>query len=87
MSSDALGIDSGSYKTVLACIKNKGVEIVLSESSSKWTPSIAAFTETERLIGDSAQNQMKKNFKNTLQYFSRFLGLNTDCHNQLELEK
>lgn len=30
---------------------------------------------------------MKKNFKNSLQYFQRLLGLNTECHDQLEEEK
>ena len=84
---DAIGIDAGSYKTVLGCVKKGGIEIVLSETSSKWTPSIAAFTDDERLIGDAAVNQMKKNFKNSLQFFSRFLGLNMDCAEQLEEEK
>jgi len=76
---DAIGIDSGSYKTVLATVKQRGIEIVLSETSNKSTPTIAAYTPEERIIGDAASNQMKKNFKNTLQFFSRFLGLNTDC--------
>jgi molecular chaperone DnaK (HSP70) len=84
---DAIGIDAGSYKTVLACVKQRGIEIVLSETSSKWTPTIAGFTEQERLVGDAAINQMKKNFKNTTQFFGRFLGLNTDCQEQLEEEK
>lgn len=30
---------------------------------------------------------MKKNFKNSLQFFTRFLGLNSDCKAQLEEEK
>jgi molecular chaperone DnaK (HSP70) len=42
---DALGIDCGSYKTVLACAKQNGIEIVLSDSSNKWTPSIVAYTD------------------------------------------
>ena len=84
---DAIGIDIGAYKTVLASIKQRGIEIVLSDSSGKWTPSLVAYTDQERLIGDSAQNQMKKNFKNTLQYFSRFLGLNSDCFDQMREEK
>lgn len=42
---DALGIDCGSYKTVLACAKQNGIEIVLSESSGKSTPSIVAYTD------------------------------------------
>lgn len=76
---EALGIDIGSYKTVLASFHHKNVEIILSDSSNKSTPSILAFTEQERLVGDAAQNQMKRNFVNTLQFFPRFLGLNTDC--------
>lgn len=84
---DAIGIDAGSYKTVLACVKQRGIEIVLSDTSNKWTPTIAAYTDQERLIGDAAVNQMKKNFKNTLQFFGRFMGLNQDCTEQLEEEK
>ena len=64
--SDALGIDAGSSKTVLACVKQRGIEIVLSESSGKSTPTIAGYTDQERVIGDSAVNQMKRNFKNTM---------------------
>lgn len=84
---DAIGIDAGTYKTVLACVKQRGIEIVLSESSGKWTPTIVAYTDSERIIGDAAVQQMKKNFKNTLQFFTRFLGLNQDCKAQLEEEK
>ena len=42
---DALGIDVGSYKSVLACVQSRGIEIVLSESSGKSTPSLAAYTD------------------------------------------
>ena len=64
---DALGIDIVSYKTVLSSIDNhRGVQIVLSESSGKSIPTLVACTPGERLIGDSAQNQFKKNFINTL---------------------
>lgn len=76
---DAIGIDAGSYKTVLACVKQRGIEIVLSETSAKWTPTNVAYTAQERVIGDAANNQMKKNFKNTMQFFGRFMGLNQDC--------
>ena len=76
---DAIGIDTGTYKTVLGCVKQRGIEIVLSETTNKWTPTLAGYTNEERVIGDAAGNQMKKNFKNTLQFFARFLGLNTDC--------
>ena len=76
---DAIGIDAGSYKSVLACVKQRGIEIVRSETSMTSTPTIAAYTSQERLIGDAAINQFKKNYKNSAQFFQRFLGLNQDC--------
>jgi len=48
---------------------------------------VAAITDQERLIGDAALNQFKRNFKNTMQFFARFLGLNQDCKEQLAEEK
>jgi len=48
---------------------------------------VVAFTEEERLIGDAAMNQQKKNFMNTLQFFNRFIGLNIDCVDQLKQEE
>jgi molecular chaperone DnaK (HSP70) len=48
---------------------------------------IVAFTDEERLIGDAALNQQKKNFKNTLQFFTRFVGLNVDSVDQLREEE
>lgn len=53
---DAIGIDAGSYKTVLACVKQRGIEIVLSETSAKWTPTNVAYTAQERVVGDAANN-------------------------------
>ena len=46
-----------------------------------------AYTDEERLIGDAAMNQQKKNFKNTLQFFNRFMGLNSDCADQIKEEE
>lgn len=48
---------------------------------------MVAFTDEERMIGDSAMNQIKKNFKNTVQFFNRFVGLNADCAEQLREEE
>ena len=46
-----------------------------------------AYTASERVIGDAAKTQAKRNFKNTLAFPTRFLGLNMQCQAQLELEK
>tara|TARA_B110000285_G_C14537752_1_gene343616 strand:- start:240 stop:416 length:177 start_codon:yes stop_codon:yes gene_type:complete len=55
-SSDAAGVDPGSYNTILAAVSGKGIDIILSESSGKSTPTIAAYTDVERVIGDSAKS-------------------------------
>ena len=41
----------------------------------------------ERLIGDAVKTQIKRNFKNSVIFPTRFLGLNMQCTAQLELEK
>jgi len=56
-SGSAIGVDIGSSKAVLAAVKRGGIDIILSDSSNKQTPLIVAFTDEERLIGDSAINQ------------------------------
>lgn len=60
---------------------------MLSDSSSKQTPTLCAFTDEERLIGDSAMNQIRRNFKNSIQFFPRLLGLNATCEEQLAEEE
>jgi molecular chaperone DnaK (HSP70) len=83
----AIGIDLGSYKAVMGVTKRKGIETVLNEGSNKQTPVVLAYTGSERVIGDAAKTQAKRNFKNTLSFPTRFLGLNMQCQAQLELEK
>ena len=46
-----------------------------------------AYCEQERLMGDHVKPQLKKNFKNSVIYPTRFLGLNTECKDQIALEE
>jgi heat shock 70kDa protein 4 len=46
-----------------------------------------AYTETERIIGDAVRFQIKKNFKNTILFPTRLMGLNTNCKDQIEKEQ
>jgi len=46
-----------------------------------------AYTETERIIGDAVRFQVKKNFKNTILFPTRLLGLNSNCKDQIEKEQ
>lgn len=83
---EAIGIDLGSKKAVLAVVKKGGIDIVLNDTTSRSTPVEVAYTDAERLIGDSVKFQIKKNLKNTILFPTRFLGLNSECKDQLAYE-
>ena len=42
------------------------VEIIANDQGNRTTPSYVAFTDTERLIGDAAKNQVAMNPANTV---------------------
>lgn len=42
------------------------VEIIVNDQGNRITPSYVAFTEEERLVGDSAKNQAAANPRNTV---------------------
>jgi len=76
---EAIGMDLGSTKAVMAVVKKGGIEIVLNDGSNRSTPVQIAYTTEERIIGDSVKFQHRKNLKNTVIFPMRFLGLNTEC--------
>lgn len=42
------------------------MEIIANDQGNRTTPSYVAFTDTERLIGDAAKNQVAMNPTNTI---------------------
>lgn len=70
----AIGIDAGTTMYCLAVMKNGKVEIIANEQGSRCTPSVVGFTDTERLIGDAAKNQMALNPTNTVYDAKRMIG-------------
>jgi molecular chaperone DnaK (HSP70) len=46
--------------------QNDRVEIIANDQGNRTTPSYVAFTDTERLIGDAAKNQVAMNPRNTV---------------------
>ena len=85
--STAIGIDLGSNKAVMGVVKQGGIEIVLSDTSARSVPVQIAYTASERLIGESVKTQIRRNFKNSILFPTRFLGLNTACAEQLKIEE
>ena len=70
----AIGIDLGTTYSCVGVFRHNRVDIIANDMGNRTTPSYVAFTDDERLVGESAKNQASLNPTNTVFDSKRMIG-------------
>ena len=79
-----IGIDLGTTNSVVAIMDGSQPKVIENSEGGRTTPSIVAFTESERLVGQPAKRQAVTNSENTVFAVKRLIGRRV---NDAEVEK
>jgi len=69
-----IGIDLGTTNSCVAVMEGSDPIVVQNSEGQRTTPSIVAFTDKGRLVGQPAKNQVVTNPENTIYSIKRFVG-------------
>ena len=79
-----IGIDLGTTNSCVAIMDGSQPKVIENAEGARTTPSIVAFTEDERLVGQPAKRQAVTNPDNTVFGVKRLIGRRVD---DAEVEK
>ena len=79
MSKDIIGINIGSKNTIIGTYNKSGIfEIVVTDTSSRTLPTVVSYGDKERNFGELSMHTNRSNFKRTIIYPNRWLGIQKD---------
>ncbi|MBY6090575.1 molecular chaperone DnaK [Pseudooceanicola sp. 502str34] len=76
--SKVIGIDLGTTNSCVAIMDGSQPKVIENSEGARTTPSIVAFTDEERLVGQSAKRQAVTNAANTIFGVKRLIGRRND---------
>jgi len=76
--SKVIGIDLGTTNSCVAIMDGSQPKVIENSEGARTTPSIVAFTDEERLVGQSAKRQAVTNSTNTIFGVKRLIGRRSD---------
>lgn len=80
-----IGIDLGTTNSAVAVVEGGEPVIISNSEGRRTTPSIIAFTESDRKVGDPAKRQAVTNPKQTIYSIKRFIGKDfSSCKEEIE---
>ncbi|MDE3028454.1 MAG: molecular chaperone DnaK, partial [Paracoccaceae bacterium] len=79
-----IGIDLGTTNSCVAIMDGSQPRVIENSEGARTTPSVVGFTDTERLVGQSAKRQAVTNPSNTVFAVKRLIGRRVD---DAEVEK
>ena len=69
-----IGIDLGTTNSCVAVMEGNEPTVIANSEGDRTTPSVVGFTDSDRLVGKPAKNQMVTNPENTVYSIKRFMG-------------
>ena len=69
-----IGIDLGTTNSCVSVIEGNEPKIIVNAEGKRTTPSIVAYKEGDRMVGEPAKRQMVTNPENTIYSVKRFIG-------------